>query len=549
MIQIAYVRMKHILSYTLLACTLLPVSPLVAQMTVNAIAPVSPVPVSALPSWADPLHASEGKATPRQEFISYSSRELAEKDDMNDAPHYLPLAGKWRVNYSTTAQGGEAGFYQPRFSIAGWDETDLPNAAKAAGISPLAGLVPPQLPAENPLVQYRAAFDVPYLWLDRDMYIHIEGVGSAYALYINGQRVGYSNDSRTPAEYNISDAVTDGINSIAIEVYGFSQGSWMETSIPPLVAGTLGNIYIYSQPKLRIEDFVVRAKLDSARVNGIVWITAIMSNSYRSAEKITFGYDIYSPEGKLLTYNMLETEVEPEGYDTLRFKEYIYPSVKKMWSPQAPNLYRMMLYVRRDGRITEYIPFKFGFNITELEDGVLVINGRKAELNIAVYKAAADEAATTSELRSLKQQKYNTVCVSYPQPRWFYELCDKIGIYVIDQANINSGYRKDDRNVGGAVANDPRFLPDFIDRVAYMRGRSKNYTSLIALSMGGESGNGYNFYKAYQWLKGADTLHPVTYRDVQGEWNSDFSFPGAEDVQRFLNENSVVRKNPKNARR
>ena len=86
-------------------------------------------------------------------------------------------------------------------------------------------------------------------------------------------------------------------------------------------------------------------------------------------------------------------------------------------------------------------------------------------------------------------------------------------------------------------------------RVAYMRGRSKNYTSLIALSMGGESGNGYNFYKAYQWLKGADTLHPVTYRDVQGEWNSDFSFPGAEDVQRFLNENSVVRKNPKNARR
>lgn len=120
---------------------------------------------------------------------------------------------------------------------------------------------------------------------------------------------------------------------------------------------------------------------------------------------------------------------------------------------------------------------------------------------------------------------------------------------MIDQANINSGYRKDDRNVGGAVANDPRFLPDFIDRVAYMRGRSKNYTSLIALSMGGESGNGYNFYKAYQWLKGADTLHPVTYRDVQGEWNSDFSFPGAEDVQRFLNENSVVRKNPKNARR
>lgn len=162
----------------------------------------------------------------------------------------------------------------------------------------------------------------------------------------------------------------------------------------------------------------------------------------------------------------------------------------------------MMLYVRRDGRITEYIPFKFGFNITELEDGVLVINGRKAELNIAAYNAAADEAATASELRSLKQQKYNTVCVSYPQPRWFYELCDKIGIYVIDQANINSGYRKDDRNVGGAVANDPRFLPDFIDRVAYMRGRSKNYTSLIALSMGAKAATATTSTRLTSGLRG-----------------------------------------------
>ncbi len=536
--------MKNLLKYALLASAWLPVSPLTAQ-TADGTTPPLDSTISVLPFWEDPMHASVGKSAPRQEFISYSSRELAEKGDKNSAPHYLPLAGKWRVNYSTTRQGGERGFYQPGFPIAGWDEVDLPNASEAPGTSPFEGLVPPQLPAENPLVQYRAAFDLPSLWLDRDMYLHIEGVGSAYSLYINGKHIGYSNDSRTPAEYNISSAVRDGINSIAIEVYGFSQGSWMETSIPSLVAGTLGDIYIYSQPKLRIEDFVVRAKLDSAGVNGIVWITAIMANSYRSEEKITLGYDIYSSEGKLLTYNLLETMIAPEGFDTLRFKEYIYPSVKKMWSPNSPNLYRMMFYVRRDGRITEYIPFQFGFNITELEDGVLVINGQRAELKVSAYNAADDEATTASELRTLKQQ-YNTVCVSYPQPRWFYELCDRIGIYVIDQANINSSYRKDDRNVGGALANDPRFLSDFIDRVSHMQGRSKNYTSLIALSMGSESGNGYNFYKAYQWLKWADTLHSVSYGDVQGEWNSDFTIPEAENVQRFLDENSVVRNHPKN---
>ena len=128
---------------------------------------------------------------------------------------------------------------------------------------------------------------------------------------------------------------------------------------------------------------------------------------------------------------------------------------------------------------------------------------------------------------------YNTVCVSYPQPRWFYELCDEIGMYVIDQANINSDYRKDDRNVGGAVANDPRFLPNFLDRVACMQGRMKNNTSLIAISMGEKVAMGIIFYKAYQWLKAHDTLHPVTYRDVQGEWNSDFNCPAPEDVRRF----------------
>ena len=379
------------------------------------------------------------------------------------------------------------------------------------------------------------------------MYIHIEGVGSAYTLYVNDHKVGYSNDSRTPAEYNISDAVTDGVNTISIEVYGFSQGSWMETGIPTLTPGSLGNIYIYSQPKLRIEDFVVHATLDSARVNGVVWVTVVMANSYRSSEKISLGYDIYSPAGKLITYNLYETEVEPESFDTLRFKEYIYPSMKKMWSPAAPNLYNMMFYVRRDGRITEYIPFRFGFNITELENGRLVINGKEAQLKVASYNAAADMARTADELRALKRQ-YNTVCVSYPQPRWFYELCDEIGMYVIDQANINSDYRKDDRNVGGAVANDPRFLPNFLDRVASMQGRVKNNTSLIAISMGGESGNGYNFYKAYQWLKAHDTLHPVTYRDVQGEWNSDFNCPAPEDVRRFLQENTVVRKSSRGRR-
>ena len=118
-----------------------------------------------------------------------------------------------------------------------------------------------------------------------------------------------------------------------------------------------------------------------------------------------------------------------------------------------------------------------------------------------------------------------------------------MGCYVIDQANVNAGYRTDDSNVGGSVANAPDFLPQFIDRVSAMQGRSKNHTSVVALSLGGRCGNGYNLYKAYQWLKAADSLHLVTYRDAQGQWNSDFDFPATRDGRTYLN-SAAAQKQP-----
>ncbi|MDD3108639.1 MAG: glycoside hydrolase family 2 TIM barrel-domain containing protein [Alistipes sp.] len=477
--------------------------------------------------WNDPSIGGEGKANPRPEFISYATRKAADLGKPSEAPHYVPLDGTWHAILSTTREGGEPGFYRPGFSSSRWKEINLPNLSTGASKANWNSLLPPQLPSEVPLIQYRTAIDVPYLWLDRDMFIHIEGVGGAYTLYVNGQRIGYNNDSRTPTEFEISKAVTDGINSIGIEVYGYSSGYWMESALPQVDPGTLGQIYVYSQPKLRIEDFVFRRQADTTGVHGWVDFAVVMSNSYRTPEKITLGYDVYSPAGKLLTYNLIETEIPGESTDTLTYREILYHVIKSScWTPAHPELFKLMLYTRRDGRITEYIPLTFGFNLSELhDDGTLWINGKPAALTPLRYNAARDKATTERELRAMKSQKINTLCPDYPQPGWFYDLCDRIGFYVIDQANINAGFRTEDRNVGGSVVNNPAFLPQFIDRVAAMQGRTKNYTSIIALSMGGACGNGYNLYKSYQWLKAADSLHVVTYRDVQGEWNSDWEYP------------------------
>lgn len=153
-----------------------------------------------------------------------------------------------------------------------------------------------------------------------------------------------------------------------------------------------------------------------------------MSNSYRSAEKVTLGYDIYSPAGKLLTYNLVEREIPGESTDTIRCHELLYHVMKSAWTPDAPTLYELMLYTRRDGRIIEYIPLRFGFKDVELRDGELWINGSRASLTAADYDAAPDAVATERELKALKRGGFNTVCVSYPQPAWFYDLCDRVAV-------------------------------------------------------------------------------------------------------------------------
>lgn len=457
--------------------------------------------------WLDPTVASYGKYHPRSEFVGYNTRLTAEAADLNLVPFYEVLAD--------------------------WDAekvvTQNPNAAK--NHTPLA---PPEVPSEIMVTKYRTIIDIPFLWLDRDIFLHVERTGGAHAVYMNDRLVGYSDDSRTPAEYYIWPTAKDGINTIRIEVYSSSAGSYMETLVPQLPEGSLGLAYVYSQPKLRIDDFVVTAGLDSIGKDGVLYIDAVLANSYNYADTVIFGYDIYRPDGKLHTYNKLEVVVPGQGMEKVKFKEAVWPSFLKMWSPASPNLYTITLYTEKGGRKTEYIVHKIGFKETEIREGELYIDRKTAQLNAVNYNAAADPRTTEQDLNALKKGGFNTICVNYPQPRWFYELCDKAGFYVIDQANNNSGYRTSDRNVGGNLANNRDYLNSFVDRVLYMQGRSKNYTSVIATSLGGDNGNGYNLYKAFQHLNSADTLHPVTYRDPQGEWNTRFKFPVTRNAEEIL---------------
>ncbi len=332
--------------------------------------------------------------------------------------------------------------------------------------------------------------EIPFAWTDGMVYLHVENPGA------NDFKLLMRNDN--PARQ---------LDAAA-----------------PVVRKSFENSYLYYQNKRSIADFEIGLVPDSlGRDFGMLDLKIVTQNAYNYEEPVTVGYDIYSPQGKLLEFNMTEITIPGRSTDTVRFSPFIYHTYKNKWEAgsKTPPLYKVMLFTRRNGVYKEYMPLKIGFGKTELVDGRIMRLGKELKPVKAGYNAAADRKTTLAELKALKAKGKNTICPDYPQPAWFYELCDSLGLYVIDRANINAPERSGDRTVGGSPSNDPRLVGDYLERVKAMYYRSRNFTCVIAYSLGGPSGNGYNMYKAYQWLKSVEKSRPVIYSDTDGEWNSD----------------------------
>lgn len=369
---------------------------------------------------------------------------------------------------------------------------------------------------------YVQKFDVPASWNDYNAYLHLENVQSAYLLMLNGEVVAEVEDDRTPAEFMVSPWVRQGENEMIIALYKSTKAAIQQQDEHPerkLFSGS----YLMAQRKLHIFDFSAEITPNDTREYGILELDVIARNNFNYEETIAIGYDIYGPDGKLIDYTVRELTIPGRSQDTLRIRADIYNSYKYRWGGnkgQAP-LYSLMLYVKRNGMIYEYIPFKRGFGRTEYADGKIIRFDEPVSLVRRRYASAATPATTESEIAALKREGANLLVVDYPQPRWFYELCDKMGMYVIDRANINAPKASTDRKVGGTPSNDPSLCEEYIERVKAMYFRSRNHSCIVGFMLGGKAGNGYNMYKAYEYLTSQESRRPVIYEAAEGEWNSD----------------------------
>jgi beta-galactosidase len=369
---------------------------------------------------------------------------------------------------------------------------------------------------------YEQEIEVPASWNDYHTYLHTESVGGDYTIFINGTQITPAIDRYTPTEMYISPYLDQGKNVVAIVVVDEPYMAAIAEGMSQPERKQFDNCYIFAQRRLGIYDFNIRLVPDSLERFAELQLDVVADNAFSTVEVIEVGYDFYAPDGKLMEYSVNDLSMEGFTRDTMHFKPYIYHSNPNRWSPANPKLYDLTLYVKRSGILWEYIPLKVGFaEYGYTEDGAITAFGKPLTLKKEVYNAAADATTTEREIKALKQRGINCLTPDYPQPRWFYDICDRVGIYVIDCAAVASPSWADDRSLGGTPANAPELVDEYLRRVETMYHRAQNHVCIIAFSLGKKAGNGYNLYKAYELLKSKGDSRAIIYEDADGEWNTD----------------------------
>lgn len=366
-----------------------------------------------------------------------------------------------------------------------------------------------------PSPKFDAAYDqiikIPFDWSGREYFLNIENAVTGYAIYVNDKEVGSYDAPKSHVEFNITKFVVEGVNKLRLVPVSGDKFFNKE-----LDKRALAEVYVTAEPKLRVRDYVVSAKLSENMSEGALDLEVILKSHFMNEKSMVVYCDLYNAEGKFITSYNREANFKNFSEDTIHFTALV-DSVQ-MWSAENPALYTAVLRVFYDKRYTQYIPIKFGFREVAL-DKSLTINRQEIALRGVTlpYKAEyADVQGTLrKELTELRAIGFNAIMTQdHPFPESFYRLADSIGFYVIPVAAIAV-------TADNKVLELPQYTKNVVSRVVSMYENAKNHPSVIAFVMGGESGNGFNMQEAYLELKTRNDQRPMIYADASQTWNSD----------------------------
>ena len=502
--------------------------------------------------WEDPEVIGRNKLDPTATMFRFDTPEQAMEGGRDESPYVKLLAGQWKFHFVKTPEERSIEFFNVDFSDAEWDHIQVPSNWERQGFGqPIYTNItypfdknPPFIGGGNgnPVGSYRRTFTVPEEWTKakRQVVLHFDGVDSAFYVWVNGKEVGYSEDSRTPARFDITKYLESGENLLAVQVFRWCDGSYLEDQDFWRLSGIFRDVYLEGLPPIHIQDLEVKTELDGSYQNARLVVDAKLTNSTDSSAKYTLDAKLIDASGETVASSDKSAEVAA-GTDAEQILSADVEQPAK-WSAEHPNLYRLLVTLRDEqGSVVEVVPLNVGFRKVEIQDGLLRLNGEVLRItgtnrheHDPVTGHTMSVESMVKDIVLMKQYNINTVRTShYPNdPRW-YELCDKYGMYVIDEANIEShgmGYGDE------SLAKDPKWGKAHRDRMQRMVERDKNYPCIITWSLGNEAGNGVNFEANYRWTKERDPSRPVQYE--QAGWrdqNTDIRCPMYARIGEIVN--------------
>ncbi|MCX6551635.1 MAG: DUF4981 domain-containing protein [Acidobacteria bacterium] len=485
-----------------------------------------------LPEWQDPAIVGINKESPRATFTAFPDGASALAGTRDRATAYQSLNGQWKFHWVPRPADRPAGFYRTDFDDRAWTTIRVPSDWQLEGYDvpiytnityPWGTPDPPHLP--------RHRFTVPASWAGRDVFLTFDGVASAFYLWMNGEKVGYSEDSRTPAEFNITKFLTPGENLVAVEVYRWSDASYLEDQDFFRLSGIFRDVTVWSAGPLRIRDLEVRADLDDACRNGRLSVRVQVHNGAAPVSSFGVQASLFNAGHVEIAKGTATVESTPAGTEVSAVitQDVAAPS---RWSAESPYLYTLVVSLLDSrGRVVEAVPQAVGFRRVEMKGGQLLVNGRAILIkgtNRHEHDPDTGQYVTVEQMlrdvKLMKQHNLNAVRTShYPNAPAWYDLCDRYGLYVVDEANIEShgmGYEP-----GLTLGNNPAWKAAHMDRTVRMVERDKNHPSVIIWSLGNEAGDGVNFEATYAWTKQRDPSRPVQYERAELRPHTDIYVP------------------------
>lgn len=495
--------------------------------------------------WYNPTKNEVNRAPMHAHYFAYESRELAQKGIPKESDNFLSMNGKWKFYWVKDADQRPLNFYKTDFEDAGWNFMTVPAVWELNGYGdPVyvnigypwksqTWVNPPKVPViENHVGSYRRIFDIPQNWNGKQVIAHFGSVTSNMYLWVNGKYVGYSEDSKVEAEFDITKYLVKGKNLIAFQVFRWCDGTFLEDQDFMRYAGVGRDCYFYTRNAQKIEDINITPDLVNNYTDGKLEINTVLSSS---ASAWTLEYELIKDDKLIASATQKGTG-----------KTNISVSNPQKWTSETPNLYTLFTTLKdKSGKVIEVIPQKVGFRKVEIKNAQLLVNG-KAILIKGVNRHEMDpytgyvvsRERMIQDIKIMKELNINAVrTCHYPDDNQWYDLCDEYGLYLVAEANVEShgiGYGEN------TLAKNKDFALAHLQRNQHNVKRNRNHPSVIIWSLGNEAGMGPNFEACYDWVKKEDPGRPVQYERAGKSKSTDIYCPmylGYEDCEKYAKNN------------